>query len=401
MREVVSPQANLVAEWRELGLSPWTGEFLDPERESDARDYLGLTTGRQYLTIELLAALIIGALWWLDVADLGLTAASFATFALRWSLLGVWVVDRRRIPARPRLGIDGGGIFVGQFLAMVMIVVVSWFRTGDIAARQFEGYIIALAMLMLFANSARQRFALSALTLVCIDAVVVLQANPSADAVRSMIMDSISGWTIGAICSVILNSFRRRGFLHWLAERDARERLDAEIARRQEAELELVRLAEHDDLTGLPNRRAFFARAQRRIAEVAPVPACVLVLDADHFKRINDEHGHHVGDVALRHLARVLLELEPHGHIVGRLGGEEFGIAVEGTAEYGAAVAEEVRRRIAGDRFVVDGQVLRMTVSIGVAEARFRERFEDVLRRADAALYAAKREGRDCVRRAA
>lgn len=392
-------RANLVADWRVLGLSPWTGEFTDPARESDARDYLGLTTGWQYSTIQLLAAALVAVMWWLDVAELGFSRVTALTFALRWSLLVVWAVDRPRIRARPRVGIDGHGMFVGQALAGAMILAVTWFRHTDVAARQFEGYIVALTILMLFANSARQRFALSALLLVCIDGVIVLRTDPSANVVRTMIMDSLSGWAIGAICSVILNSFRRRGYLHWLAERDAREQLDAEVARREIAEQELTRLAERDDLTGLPNRRTFFARGQQALATGPDMS--VLVLDADHFKRINDEHGHHVGDVALRHLSHVLVELDGEGHLVGRLGGEEFGVVVIGGLEPGTAVAERVRQRIAADRFVVDGQVLRMTVSIGLAQVHRGERFEDVLRRADAALYAAKREGRDCVRRVA
>lgn len=226
-------RANLVADWRVLGLSPWTGEFTDPARESDARDYLGLTTGWQYPTIQLLAAALVAVMWWLDVAELGFSRVTALTFALRWSLLVVWAVDRARIRARPRVGIDGHGMFVGQALAGAMILAVTWFRHTDVAARQFEGYIVALTILMLFANSARQRFALSALLLVCIDGVIVLRTDPSANVVRTMIMDSLSGWAIGAICSVILNSFRRRGYLHWLAERDAREQLDAEVARRE------------------------------------------------------------------------------------------------------------------------------------------------------------------------
>jgi diguanylate cyclase (GGDEF)-like protein len=156
-----------------------------------------------------------------------------------------------------------------------------------------------------------------------------------------------------------------------------------------------------DDLTKLLNRRQFldslkseFSRSQRHSC-----PLSVLMIDADHFKRINDRHGHSAGDDVLRAMAGRCLGVVRKGDIAGRLGGEEFAIALSDTDMPEAfQTAERLCRRVAGESFTVDGDKLHMTVSIGVAARRGRDSDpSDLLRFADCALYAAKANGRNCV----
>jgi len=164
---------------------------------------------------------------------------------------------------------------------------------------------------------------------------------------------------------------------------------------------ELERMATTDPLTGLSNRRDL-----QRVAEVERARAmrhrhdlAVLVVDADHFKRVNDTHGHAGGDVVLQVVAKELASLVRGHDLVGRWGGEEFVLVLPHLDVVGARVAgERVRRRIAELAIPLpDGDTARLTVSVGGAVARGDESFERLLQRADRALYAAKATGRNRV----
>ncbi|XZG70173.1 diguanylate cyclase [Chitinibacteraceae bacterium HSL-7] len=159
--------------------------------------------------------------------------------------------------------------------------------------------------------------------------------------------------------------------------------------------------ARTDALTGLLNRRAFLERAQQEEARSRRTgnPLALVMLDIDHFKRVNDEFGHDGGDKALVALARLLThELRTHD-VVGRLGGEEFAMMLPDTDAIAAAsIAERVRAAIAArETTLPDGRVLHFTVSQGLAVRHPDENTGDTLKRADDALYQAKRAGRNRV----
>jgi len=156
-----------------------------------------------------------------------------------------------------------------------------------------------------------------------------------------------------------------------------------------------------DDLTGLANRRAFVAtggtacnQALRYHRQLA-----LLMIDIDHFKRINDTHGHAAGDAALRATAGILRRAARQADTPGRLGGEEFALLLpETTAAQAMIVAERVRRDIAALVVPHGNTPIRFTCSIGVAEwAPAMNDLDALLRTADEALYRAKAEGRDRV----
>jgi two-component system cell cycle response regulator len=159
-------------------------------------------------------------------------------------------------------------------------------------------------------------------------------------------------------------------------------------------------LAYRDELTELPNRRGasrqidvLLSRARRHGHQLA-----LLIIDADRFKVVNDRHGHAVGDIVLRELAARLRERVRREDVVGRWGGEEFVVALpETTPDGAAAVAESLREAIALTP-IESGEGLRLevTVSIGVAAWTGQE-LQDLVDRADRALYAAKAAGRDRV----
>jgi diguanylate cyclase (GGDEF)-like protein/PAS domain S-box-containing protein len=174
-----------------------------------------------------------------------------------------------------------------------------------------------------------------------------------------------------------------------------------DISARKAAETRLERLATTDSLTGIANRNHFFARAEGELHRAAHHrrPISALMIDIDHFKRVNDECGHAVGDIALRELARHCVRVLRAEDIIARYGGEEFVVLLPETDGPAArAVAERLREACAEVRLPSALGARRLTVSIGAASTLPGEmQIEPALARADAALYSAKAEGRDRV----
>lgn len=168
--------------------------------------------------------------------------------------------------------------------------------------------------------------------------------------------------------------------------------------------MRLRELADRDDLTGLPNRRSFFNQANAFLDTMNAtndnsVYGSVAILDIDHFKKINDTLGHEAGDRALTKLARVLSELcEPHGHIVARLGGEEFALLLKGhTGEQAHDFCEVIRGEVEKNGKSLSVCDVALTVSIGVSEIEKGEPISTQLTAADRLLYMAKESGRNRV----
>ncbi|WP_395700914.1 GGDEF domain-containing protein [Aquabacterium sp.] len=165
----------------------------------------------------------------------------------------------------------------------------------------------------------------------------------------------------------------------------------------------LVDLSSRDPLTGLANRRYFELAVAREIDRVARSgeSALLLVVDIDHFKRVNDNHGHAVGDQVIRAVSEALAVTVRPMDLVARVGGEEFAIMLPNCpAAFGPQVAERVRRRVARTQVPLqDNGALTVTVSVGGAFAQqwVRSSTELWMERADRQLYRAKAEGRDRV----
>jgi diguanylate cyclase (GGDEF)-like protein len=165
----------------------------------------------------------------------------------------------------------------------------------------------------------------------------------------------------------------------------------------------LVDLSSRDALTGLANRRSFELALSREIDRVARSgePALLLLADIDHFKRVNDAHGHGAGDLVIKAVAAALQESVRPMDLVARTGGEEFAVVLPNCAPaFGRTVAERVRQRVQSVSVPIGpGQRLQVTVSIGGAFAPqwVRSRPHLWIERADKQLYRAKSEGRNRV----
>ncbi|PAU86967.1 GGDEF domain-containing protein [Pseudomonas sp. WN033] len=176
---------------------------------------------------------------------------------------------------------------------------------------------------------------------------------------------------------------------------------------KERADAQMLKLAMHDELTGLPNRRYILEVLERLLAasDRQQQPLSLMMLDTDHFKLINDRHGHQVGDQSLKLLADTLRSRLRTQDYAGRLGGEEFLVLLPNTQASGAReLAEQLRQSIEQTRFLTrDGRPLTLTISIGLCclEPGSELDSQQAISRADQALYLAKQNGRNRVEMAA
>jgi diguanylate cyclase (GGDEF)-like protein len=164
----------------------------------------------------------------------------------------------------------------------------------------------------------------------------------------------------------------------------------------------LEELALTDSLTGLPNRRAVEEWAGHQLSAAARhrFSFWVVFADLDNFKSVNDRFGHHAGDAVLRQFAELLRQSSRRSDICARIGGEEFlFVLTHNTEESARGVIERIRAEFAGMKFQFSGESITVTASFGVAEFKREatEDFEALVRRADKALFEAKRLGRNRV----
>jgi diguanylate cyclase (GGDEF)-like protein len=163
-----------------------------------------------------------------------------------------------------------------------------------------------------------------------------------------------------------------------------------------------MRLAMLDPLTMLGNRAALDTALRRELqmAERHHHELSLLMIDVDYFKKINDDHGHHRGDLVLSEIAKIIQTVCRSSDITFRYGGEEFVVILGKTDAEGAKIiAERIRKQIEETPIVHNGKILHATVSIGIAtrQGSRKEHVDDFFERADNALYMAKKSGRNCV----
>jgi diguanylate cyclase (GGDEF)-like protein len=220
-------------------------------------------------------------------------------------------------------------------------------------------------------------------------------------------------WAVGPSVSIALATPSER-WLFWLVVTVALGRflaVNAEVSRLRARLLDknkqlatvttkLADLASHDDLTGLWNRREFIRLLleERKRAERRGSGFCVAIVDADHFKQVNDRFGHPVGDLVLQELAKLLDKARRTTDNLARYGGEEFTLLLlDANADAAAVALERIRAVVAQHDWEHVAPGLHVTISAGVSAWRRGETIGQVIKRADAALYTAKKEGRNRV----
>ncbi len=179
--------------------------------------------------------------------------------------------------------------------------------------------------------------------------------------------------------------------------RKAHERLASTHADLAEAHSRLAEKARHDDMTGMLNRESFFSALEAARANVDT--GTLMIIDADNFKRINDDYGHMTGDEALLAISDAIGLALRKDDLRGRIGGEEFGVFLAGASKVESRqTAERVRAAVEQIRFrPKDGPVIALSVSIGAASHCRSATLSELMREADGRLYEAKRSGRNRV----
>lgn len=289
----------------------------------------------------------------------------------------LWALDPRR---RARIFIPGLLAFWVIYLSALSILTLSLGRVAG-----FQTLLLGMFPIMVVSSRMAAGAKLGLVIIFAIYAIILqevagtTQPTTQLDATAFSLMRGLNlGTAIFAISSIVWQYFR--------------------IITEQQAEL--TALASTDLLTGLHNRRMMTDLGGREVASSLRhgLPLSLLMCDLDHFKTINDEHGHEAGDGVLAEFANLLKTSVRESEAVCRWGGEEFLVLLPNTSLEGAQVlAERIRSAMQDTPFVVASQPLQLTLTIGAASLRPSENFQALLKRADDALYAGKRAGRNRV----
>jgi diguanylate cyclase (GGDEF)-like protein len=171
------------------------------------------------------------------------------------------------------------------------------------------------------------------------------------------------------------------------------------LFRLKRSQLRFKRLSRRDGLTGIFHHQYFVSETDRllRSLEKKPAHACLISIDLDHFKEVNDTHGHAVGDAVLKHAVTICQRHLRPTDLFGRLGGEEFGILLqECSRSQGLEIADRIRMAIAAANVEMDGHTVSISASVGLASTEaWGYGLQRLCAEADAALYRAKRTGRN------
>lgn len=243
-----------------------------------------------------------------------------------------------------------------------------------------------------------------------LEACRIIKGNPETTDIPVIFLSArdeteikVNGLTLGAN-DYIIKPFKAEELM---ARVDVALRLKNERDKLQETTRKALSDAEQaqeraltDALTGLLNRYGLQRAMAREIAAARRYgrPLSCLMMDIDHFKKINDVYGHPIGDIAIQQVGKVLTEVTRNSDMVFRYGGEEFIVLLPETDIKGAVVLGEKIRTFAESRIFGDGErILTLTLSIGVASLKANESGNDMIARADVALYNAKENGRNRV----
>lgn len=214
--------------------------------------------------------------------------------------------------------------------------------------------------------------------------------------IAATVFPALAGTVDGNAGLILTVALACSAYTFWQKEKleKAHEALKVAHAELAATHRKLAEKARRDDMTGMLNRESFFAvldstRQQER-------RGALLIIDADHFKNINDCHGHLTGDRALLEIVAAIRRGVRSGDILGRIGGEEFAALLTGaTDEEALQVAERIRREVEQIRFRPDERTVPLTVSIGGIDCEPDATVSDLMRVADRRLYEAKRRGRN------
>lgn len=363
----------------QISLGDAEGDFRAAQLKSDIRQSI---LHMSLVGVSVLALLVVDAILFTDRPDLFIRM-----FAYRGGYLLVTIIFGSILRKTNKVRNYDRLIFSWMFFTILFLVLFNFTRPADYLTLSFD-VIVPFAIYMLSPLRIHYTVALAmgfSIGTLYVDHFFKFGVDPITLKVATAAQFIVHG--LGWLSALQLQTFRRKSFQAFIDEKDAKEMV--------------AYLANIDPLTKSLTRRHFFNIAETEFTRFKRYQRAisVMVIDADHFKKINDTHGHHAGDLALRSLSLVAMDHKRSQDTFGRLGGEEFGLLLpETNLQQALVVAERIQKIWEGSPVNLDGMLIHSTVSIGVAEASSMDKtFEDLLRRADQMLYKAKETGRNRV----
>lgn len=381
-------------------LSTWSGEFADRITEQTYREHVEKATASSLIVALRIWATLLVLFGLLDYLALGMSEGFIHLLSTRLLAAGLLLLLAWRLRSRPRLATEGYAVTALEVVGFFLFFLI-YFVRPDIVSWNIGVTLIILISLYIFIPN---RVVLSN-----IGAAFGIAGTIYSIALRDAELTLLVGLTfvllfpaiIGYAAGLRLQKGQRQQYALFIETVRVNQALQEEIKRREHLELELKIQATTDPLTGLFNRRQYESLFQRELERVRRhvVALSLCVVDLDHFKKINDEHGHDAGDQVLKQVSRLFVDTLRNTDIVGRFGGEEFILLLPDTdLRCALLVLGRLRERLQSACVPVEGLSLQITATFAVTEVTNLDVcIEDVIRRADRALYDGKKSGRNCV----
>ena len=376
-------------------LSLWRAEFTDPATERAYRADIQHRMARQLrLALSVWAALVL--LFGLpDYQALGGSTVFWTLMGYRMGTAALLLVAVLALRSRPQWAPDGRLVLWLQMAGFPFFFLFLLLRP-EMRAWTIGMVMIVNLSLFIFIPGRVALCAWVALAGTAGTVVTLIATGTAPHLAPGLALLLALPAVVGFISANRLQRVQRQEFIVRTRLQQANADLTAEIARRTELQAELLRQATTDPLTGLLNRREFANRFALDLAraERDGSPLSVVLLDLDHFKKINDQFGHAAGDEVLRQVARLCLQCFRSIDSIGRLGGEEFAVLLPGASLDGAAaVAQRLAQQLVATPVVFGAHTIPLSATMGVAERLPAEKTLG-LQRADQGLYAGKQAGR-------
>jgi diguanylate cyclase (GGDEF)-like protein len=365
-----------------LSLEPELGELESAYREAN----LGADIDQMKVLVTLgICFVLVYAV--IDYQLFGLSITLLALYLVRTIFIGISIItlvslrhaDTRRLD---RLALIWVAILAGSMLYINSTRSASFFYNGVVDLVILIAFYTALPVPLTYRIAPSLLLSVGEITL-----LLFFRQDINPIGVRSMIFGILLGNIIGAMVSIRANAFRRSQFIAQYEERQAREEIEF--------------LATTDDLTLVLNRKRFEELAEKEFARFRryKYPLSFLIIDLDNLKNINDRCGHPIGDQVLKQFGTIFRAGIRKIDLVGRLGGDEFGLLLpEAGGEKAKEIGERLRRICEQEVIRTPDTLIHVTISVGVTDAQPDDQaIESVSRRAYEALHQAKNDGRNQV----
>lgn len=386
------------SQWRLRG---WCAEFADRSTEKSYQAYCQHFTARQLLLAMGTWAVLLLLFAIPDYLAMGWSASFQGLLAMRVGVALCVLVFMRAVVRKPWLATQGWWTSVVELIGLSGYMLLYVLRP-EIAVWTYAMTLLMLIMLFVFVPN-RLCSALAVALVGALFTLVMLSQSGTLQTREFVVLGLALALPIvtGYVSAWRVQMLQRQQYALLMAARASNDQLRQEVEQRRALQEALRIQASIDPLTGLNNRREYeklftyeMARARREGHALS-----LVMLDLDHFKHVNDEHGHAAGDEVLRRVAQLCREKFREVDIAGRLGGEEFVVLMPNTALRDACeVARRFLQELTATDIVYEGLILRVQATAGVAELQAHEdQLETLLQRADHALYAGKQTGRNRV----